>query len=95
MGRIKHPKGTDSITAQTEGGDHPRGTDTQNYERAQPGLSGGKPGYGAGKHFRDAPGGVPDDQYNPGIGSSPGSRASGESPINETDETTGVTPRAK
>jgi hypothetical protein len=95
MATIKHPKGGDSITAQTEGGKHPRGVDAKNYERAQPGQAGNKPGYGAGKHFRDAPGGVPDDRYNPGIKSSGGTFATGESGIEETDETTGVTPRDK
>jgi hypothetical protein len=72
-------------------------------EMAQPGLAGKKPGvpgegasiYGAGKHFRDTAGGPSDLERNPGIGSSSGTFASGESGISETDETTGVTPKPR
>src|SRR5437763_1510497 len=50
---------------------------------------------GAGKHFRDVPSGPSDLERNPGIGSSPGTFSTGESGIDELDETTGVTPREK
>ena len=50
---------------------------------------------GAGKHFRDVPTGPSDLERNPGIGSSPGNFSTGESGIDEMDETTGVRPREK
>ena len=72
-------------------------------EMAQPGLAGKKPGaagegasiYSMGKHFRDTAGSPSDLERNPGIGSSGGTFASGESGINETDETTGVVPKPR
>ena len=51
--------------------------------------------HGAGKHFRDTAGGPSDLERNPGIGSSGGTFAIGESGINETDETTGVVPKPR
>jgi hypothetical protein len=96
LGTIKHPSGSDAVTAQTEGGAHPRGTGTKNYRREETGADAGqKPagGQGAGKHFRDDQAGPSDLDRNPGIGSSSGTFSTGESGIEERDETTGVTPR--
>jgi hypothetical protein len=50
---------------------------------------------GAGKHFRDVPTGPSDLERNPGIGSSPGTFSSGESGVDELDETAGITRRPK
>ena len=50
---------------------------------------------GPGKHFRDAPTGASDLERHPGIGSSPGTFSSGESGIDELDETTGITRKPK
>ncbi len=99
LGTIKHPSGSDAITPQTEGGAHPRGTGTKNYQRdaTADAHAGQKPaaGQGAGKHFRDDPAGPSDLDRNPGVGSSSGTFSTGESGIEERDETTGVTPRPK
>ena len=65
----------------------PRETARQTSPRARPS--------GAGKHFRDAPTGASDLERNPGIGSSPGTFSSGESGIDELDETTGITRKPK
>lgn len=55
---VRHPKGKDSVTPQTEGGKHPRDVDAKNYERPQgspppPGKPGRPSPYGAGKHYKD------------------------------------------
>ncbi len=35
MGQIKNPGGGGSVTPQTEGGDHPRGTGAKNHDHKQ------------------------------------------------------------
>ena len=75
MATIKRPRTSDAVTAQTEGGKHPRGVASKNYAREQGAPTGAR--RGAGKHFQDAPRGPDDLERNPGIGSSKGARAGG------------------
>ncbi len=80
-GNPRHPRTSEGVVPQTEGGAHPRGVRSKNYEREDqshvpPDERLGDPGgniYGAGKHFRDDRAGPDDHQRNPGIGSSAGS----------------------
>ncbi|WP_207481566.1 hypothetical protein [Arenibaculum pallidiluteum] len=90
MATPKHPQGGGSITPQTEGGAHPRGTDAKNYTREsqdQPGPD--TPAKGEHIFPDDGrpqdPTQVPDARRNPGIMSSGGTTDSGEPGIDERD----------
>jgi hypothetical protein len=86
MAEPKDPRGTDAITPQVEGGDHPRGTETKNYVREgqdQPGPTSPR----EGSHvFPEGTDPIPDARRNPGISSSPGTTDSGEPGIDERDQ---------
>lgn len=98
MGTIKHPGG-DSVTPQQEGGAHPRGTETGNYdgdrkagrERDTPAPDPAADRADGGPDARDALAGRRRDlDENPGINSSPGTSGSGERGIEERDRGPGI-----
>jgi hypothetical protein len=85
MATPKHPQGGGSITPQTGGGDHPRGTEGKSYVRNdqdQPGERAPTKGDHVLPEGVDV---IPDAQRNPGIMSSPGTTDSGEHPLPERD----------
>ena len=97
MATIKKPSADDGVTAQTEGGKHPRGVDSKNYKRQEDGKAQSDVGAAqrsnrAGKHLARDSGGPNDLERNPGIGSSKGTGTSGESGIEERDRGRGPGP---
>jgi len=91
LGQIKHPRGSGSVTPQTEGSrTRVRGTQSKSYDQAEK-MKREHAAPPIADRDADQPtepevqGGRRDTDANPGIGSSPGTSGSGQPGIDDRD----------